>query len=448
MIIKRSFSRPVILALSLITGWLAETAAQNPIVPAGIYIADPAAHVWDDGKLYVYGSVDETTDYYCSHRHHVLSTEDMTNWTLHENVISSKGADDAIPYSDSLMYAPDCQYKDGTYYMYYTLNSPTNTEGVATSDSPVGPFRNARNINLHGYNQIDPAVFLDDDGTAYYLWGQFTAKMAKLKPNMIEIDPATIRDSILTEGEHFFHEGGYLVKRHGIYYFIYAHMGRAGRATCIAYATSDAPMGPYEYGGVIVDNDHSDPSVWNNHGSIVEFNGQWYVFYHRSTHGSVMMRKACVEPITFNPDGSIDEVEMTTQGAGPPLKATDPLDAARACLLYGHVRIRACAPDREELGEIRDSDFAAYKYIDFGTGVNAVTLRVAPGRDPGRIVLKIGHSWSPAIGMMEIPGGGDGATWQEITVNVKPVSGIHALWLRFQGDGDGLFTVDRIQFNR
>ena len=199
---------------------VASLAAQNPIVPAGIYIADPAAHVWDDGNLYVYGSVDETIDYYCSHRHHVLSTSDLLNWTLHENVIASKGEYDAIPYSDSLMYAPDCQYKNGMYYMYYTLNSPTNIEGVATSDSPIGPFRNAQNIELHGHNQIDPAVFIDDDGSAYYIWGQFTAKMARLKPNMKEIDPTTIRDSIVTEEEHFFHEGGYLVKRDGIYYFI------------------------------------------------------------------------------------------------------------------------------------------------------------------------------------------------------------------------------------
>lgn len=422
--------------------------AQNPIVPPGIYIADPAAHVWEDGKLYVYGSVDESTDYYCSHRHHVLSTENMLDWTLHENVFASMGANDGVPYSDALLYAPDCQYQDGTYYMYFTLNSPEHTEGVATSDSPVGPFREAVPIELHGYNQIDPAMFIDDDGAAYYIWGQFTAKMARLKPGLKEIDPATIRDSVLTEEEHFFHEGGYLVKRNGIYYFIYAHMGRAGRPTCIAYATSKFPMGPYRYGGVIVDNDHSDPAVWNNHGSIVEYQGQWYVFYHRSTHGSVMMRKACVEPITFNPDGSIDEVEMTTQGTGPPLKATVPLDAARACLLYGNVRIQACAPDREELGEIRDGDFAAYKYLDFGSGVSSVTLRVAPGKYPGKIELKLGHSWSPNIGIMEIPGGGDAATWQEITVKVERVSGIFSLWLRFLGEGDNLFAVDRIRFHK
>jgi arabinoxylan arabinofuranohydrolase len=113
-----------------------------------------------------------------------------------------------------------------------------------------------------GVYVADPAAHVwDDDGSAYYIWGQFTAKMARLKPNMKEVDKHSIRDSVLTEGEHFFHEGGHLVKREGIYYFIYAHMGRAGRPTCIGYATSDNPMEPYKYGGVIVDNDQSDPAV-------------------------------------------------------------------------------------------------------------------------------------------------------------------------------------------
>jgi hypothetical protein len=160
-----------------------------------------------------------------------------------------------------------------------------------------------------------------------------------------------------------------------------------------------------------------------------------------------MMRKACVEPIYFNPDGSIDEVEMTTQGAGPPLQAGSTIDAERACLLYGNVRIQAFTRDNEELDGIRNGDFAAYKYIDFGSGIKSVTIRVAPGKDPGKIQLKLKNSWHGPIGTMEIPGGGDGRNWQEITVDVKKVSGVHALWLRFTGEGEDLFAVDWIRFN-
>jgi arabinoxylan arabinofuranohydrolase len=420
--------------------------AQNPIVPPGVYIADPSAHVWKDGKLYVYGSRDESPGYYCSWTHHVLSTTDLQTWTIHENRFASKGPNDQVPYSDAILYAPDCQYKDGVYYLYYCLASNTNTEGVATSSSPAGPFTNGQPISLKGFNEIDPCVFIDDDGQAYYIWGQFTAKMAKLKPGMTEIDSTTIKDNIVTEKEHFFHEGGYMVKRNGIYYFVYAHMGRAGRPTCIGYATSKSPMGPFKYGGVIVDNDHCDPGNWNNHGSIVEFKGKWYVFYHRSTHGSNTMRKACVEKITFNADGSINEVEMTSQGAGDPLPARQTIDATRACLLYGNIRVEGCQTNNEVLTKIRKGDAAGYKYLDFNSPSGTVTINAAPGKFPVTIDIAVDNSWGPSIGRVTIPGNGDGKTVQPFPAKIKEVKGVHALWLRFGGQDDELVKIDSFLF--
>ena len=420
--------------------------AQNPIVPPGVYIADPTARIWADGKLYIYGSRDESTEYYCSWKYHVLSTDDLLNWTIHEDRFFAKGEKDEVPYSDALLFAPDCQYRDGTYYLYYCQPDPEQAEGVATSKNPTGPFVNGEAIDLGGYNQIDPAVFIDDDGQAYYTWGQFKAKIARLKPNMKEIDVSTIVDDAVTEDEHYFHEGGFMIKRNDIYYYIYAHMGRAGRPTAIGYATSDSPMGPYQYGGVIIDNDHSDPAVWNNHGSIIEYEGQWYVFYHRSTHNSKMMRKACVEPIYFNDDGSINEVEMTTQGAGPPLDARSKVDAERACLLYGNVRIQAFADDNEELAEMRNDDKVAYKYIDFGEGVNSVEIRVAPGSNGGTINIGLENSWGRSIGTINVPGNGDGKTWQTIEAEIENTGGVHAVWLRFYGEGDDMFKVDWFRF--
>jgi arabinoxylan arabinofuranohydrolase len=157
---------------------------QNPISPPGVYIADPSAHVWADGKLYIYGSNDESDKYFCSWTHHVLSTSDLKTWELSRDVFSSKGEKDQVPYNDNILYAPDCQYKNGTYYLYY-CQPGNDAEGVATSKSPLGPFVNGKKINLKGINEIDPCVFIDDDGQGYYIWGQFSAKMAKLKPNMI-----------------------------------------------------------------------------------------------------------------------------------------------------------------------------------------------------------------------------------------------------------------------
>lgn len=420
--------------------------AQNPIVPPGVYIADPSAHVWKDGKLYIYGSLDESTGYYCSHRHHVMATGNLLDWTIYEDRFASKGENDQLPYNDAVLYAPDCQYKDGLYYLYYCQPYRDAAEGVATSENPAGPFTNVQKIDLNGINEIDPSVFIDDDGAAYYMWGQFTAKMAVMKPNMKEIDIHTIKTDVLTEDEHYFHEGGFMAKRNGIYYFIYAHIGRAGMPTCIGYSTSENPMGPYQYGGVIVDNDQCDPGNWNNHGSVVEYKGQWYVFYHRATHNSKMMRKACVEPITFNPDGSIPEVEMTSQGAGGPLNAFSQIDAERACLLFGNVRIQLFEQGNEELGGIYNDDKVAFKYIDFGKSPTKVLVRVSPRESSGKIVMKADMPWHQHIATLEVPEGNGDEEWITLSAPVDQITGIHALWVSFYGGEGEMFGVDWIRF--
>ncbi len=126
-------------------------SAQNPIVPPGLYIADPSSHVWKDGKLYIYGSRDENPAWYCSHDHYVISTSDLIHWDITKDAFASSGKNDQVSYSDDFLYAPDCQYKDGIYYLYYCLASPFNTEGVATSTNPEGPFRNGKAIDVAGY---------------------------------------------------------------------------------------------------------------------------------------------------------------------------------------------------------------------------------------------------------------------------------------------------------
>lgn len=419
--------------------------SQNPISPPGIYFADPSAHIFSDGRLYLYGSTDESCDHWCSWKHDVVSTSDMKNWSMANDVFASKGENDQVAYNESLLFAPDCIEKDGIFYMYYCQPDRLNAEGVATSKNPTGPFTNGKPLNIGQHNQIDPAVFIDDDGTAYYIWGQFSLKMAKLKPNMIELDTSTIQSDILTEEEHFFHEGAYMTKRSGIYYLVFADISREDKPTCIGYATSESPFGPYTYRGVIVDNDGCNPNNWNNHGSIAEFNGQWYVFYHRSTHGCRIMRKSCVEKISFLPDGSIPEVEMTSQGAGPPLDAKKELDAARACLLQGNVRIELSSADNEVLRGFKNGDKAIFKYLDFGTGVRSVTIRVMPKSD-GELILSAGKPWNHRLAVIPIKANETREKWQEITADVNSINGVHALWIQARGEEGDLFEIDWVKF--
>ncbi|MDD6210138.1 MAG: family 43 glycosylhydrolase [Bacteroidales bacterium] len=418
-------------------------AAQNPIVPPGVYIADPEGHQWKDGKFYIYGSRDESTNYYCSWQYNVLSTPDLKNWTLGDKSFSSMGNDDRIPYSDALLFAPDCAYKDGNYYLYYCIPHEGIEEGVAVSSSPTGPFSTGQQIK--GIRQIDPAVLVDDDGQAYLIWGQFSCKGAKLKPNMTEVDTTTIVDGLVTEKEHMFHEGASIRKRNGIYYLVYSQL-RKDRPTCLGYATSTSPLGPYTYRGIIIDNAGCDPESWNNHGSIAEFNGKWYVLYHRSTHGSRMMRKACIEPITFNEDGTINEVEMTSQGAGDPLNPFEEIDAAKACGLWGNVRIELIGKGNEALTKIRHDNYAVYKYLYFNKPAKKFCAKVNSTKG-GKIILRVGNNYGPVVGTVNIPKG-NGKGFKTYTCDVESFTGIEPLFLTFVGttpDTD-LFALDSFYF--
>ncbi|WP_169818761.1 family 43 glycosylhydrolase [Niabella ginsenosidivorans] len=415
--------------------------AQNPVLPPGVYIADPAGRVGPDGKLYIYGSLDESTEYYCSDRYHLLSSADLHSWQLQENIFTAASKNDGAQYANGPLYAPDMCYRNGRYYLYYCL--PDGTEGVVTSKRPEGPFRNG--LKITGPAQIDPAVFIDDDGQAYYYWGQFEAKGARMNPDMKTIDTTSIVEGLVTEKKHFFHEGAFVFKRKGIYYMVYSHIGRQDRPTCIGYATAHSPLGPFKYGGVIIDNAGCDPAVWNNHGSVVAFHGKWYVLYHRATHNSATMRKACIEPITFRPDGSIPEVFMTSQGAGAPLTATKKIDAERACLLFGNVRIQLMqgTSQNEALMAIRNGDRAAWKFINYGNGVRHCNIRVR-ARAGGRIDIIDNYPWHGPRGSITVPADG---SWSTISCEVTGLAGIQALWLQFHGQpGKDLFDIDWIKF--
>ena len=416
--------------------------AQNPISPPGVYIADPSAKVFDDGKLYIYGSTDESEAYYCSVKHDIMYTSDMQNWEVSKNIFASKGKNDQVPYNDAVLFAPDATKKGDTYYLYYCQPDINAPEGVATSKSATGPFTNGKQMELNGHNQIDPSVFIDDDGTAYYLWGQFGLKMAKLKPDMMAIDTATLKTNIITEKEHFFHEGAYLTKRNGLYYLVYADISREDKPTCLGYATSTSPFGPYTYGGIIIDNNGSNPGNWNNHGSIAEFENQWYVFYHRSTHGVRTMRKACVEKISFLEDGSIPEVEMTSQGSGYPLPAISQIDAASACLLQGNVRIVRESESNEILSQFENKDVAIYKYLDFGNGVNSISIRIKSSGG-GQLNIYSDKPWYKNLGTLRIE---PNRNWQILSFPITSETGTHALWLEAIGNEGELFQIDWFKF--
>lgn len=369
----------------------------NPLLPPDIHIPDGEAHVMPDGRLYVYGSFDAHTKYYCSNIYRVASTEDMRSWKVHdvclraeeipwfdnpdaprypgvdwrhptrfvmENMPEVAGMTDAerekrmqAKDGPALLYAPDCIEKNGKYYLYFCMAD--ESEGVAVSDRPEGPFENPVQLPCGG---IDPAVFMDDDGSAYYYWGQFRSRGVKLNDDMVSFDPAQIRDRLVTEEEHFFHEGSSMRKIGDTYYYVFADVER-GKPTSLGYATSRSPLGPFIYRGIIIDNAACDSASWNNHGSIECFRGKWYVFYHRCSRGEKIYRRLCAEPITILPDGSIPEVRMTSQGPGEPYGSGEIIPAFQACELYGGLHIAPDDQGVEEIRHISEGDRAVFRYV-------------------------------------------------------------------------------------
>lgn len=404
----------------------------NPIFDRKFFVPDPEGHTMPDGRLYVYGSLDISgNDDYCSPFQRVFSTDDIASgkWTDHGLVYSNTEENPQIYWrKTSRLSAPDAIHKDGKYYMY-VCSSITQVEGMAVSNSPSGPFQNTRPVAGADGDGIDPAVFVDTDGSAYLFWGQFHLRGGKLNADMCSLDESTVNRYILTEQQHGFHEGASIRKRGNKYYMVYTDISR-GRATCLSYAMADSPLGPYKKKGAIIDNMYCDPATWNNHGSIEEFKGQWYVFYHRSTQNGRYSRRACVEKIYFNEDGTINETEMTSQGASDPIDAFGIIDASVACRLKGNGYIR---PDTEGInGEILTGfgggswaqDWAEYKYINFGAGADSAVIKA---RGTGTISLYLGDC--NTIGSVRV----DCKDWKEYTLPVKRTQGVNPLWILFDG---------------
>ena len=411
----------------------------NPILPSKYFVPDGEAHCWQDGRMYIYGSMDLNGDTtYCSQHYQVFSSENLIDWVGHGVSFSTLDKKVGETWFESTLYAPDCIFKDGKYYLYFCTSG--NGEGVATSDSPYGPFENPVAVKGAHLDAIDPTAFVDDDGQAYLYWGQFHCRGARLNADMTSIDETTLNTELINEPVHGFHEGPSVRKRNGLYYLVYTDTSR-GKATCLAYATSKSPLGPFEKRGIIIDNDGCDPQSWNNHGSIAEFNGKWFVFYHRSSHNSKYSRRACAEPIQFNADGSINEVEMTTQGVSGPMDPMTFIEGGQACKIGGRgdsfARVLEPKDDKDTwkdcLTHTHWGTWAAYKYIDFDQPVTTFEAIVSSAAYGGIIDICLDSPEGEIIGKCIVSPTGGWEQWQTFACEIKKVSGIHAIYLVFQG---------------
>ena len=294
--------------------------AQNPLI-MDQFTADPTARVFD-GKIYIYPSHDILASlgngrggWFCMADYHVFSSENLVDWKDHGVIVSQNN----VPWVDSTsysMWAPDCIYKNGKYFFYFPARSKEKDMrhgmeiGVAISDKPYGPFKPELKP-IEGVFGIDPNIFIDKDGQAYIYWAGRSMSVAKLKDNMLEIadKPKVIEG--LPKG---FKEGPFVFERKGIYYFTFPFV--IDSTESLVYCTGDNPMGPFIYGGVIMDK--SPTGCWTNHHSIVEYKGQWYLFYHHNDLSPRFdkNRSVRIDSLFFNADGTIQKVIPTLRGVG------------------------------------------------------------------------------------------------------------------------------------
>ena len=325
----------------------------NPYLPSWEYIPDGEPHIFGD-RLYVYGSHDAFRGFvYCSGDYVCWSAplSDLSDWR-YEGVIYRKDQDPRNPDGEMTLFAPDVvQGFDGRYYLYYIPNR-SKVVSVAVCDTPAGAFDfygfvHYANGTLLGEEQgddpqFDPAVYLEQDSLYLYTGFCFADDETKKGPTVTKLahdmltiikDPVVIAPTACHEKGtgfegHAFFEAPSMRKCGSLYYLIYSSIHN--RELC--YATGPSPEGPFTFGGVIIDNGDIGIDSYkasdvlanlhcNNHGSMIEINGQWYIFYHRPTGGTQFSRQGCIEKIYPTQDGHIKQVEMTSCGLNDgPLK--------------------------------------------------------------------------------------------------------------------------------
>lgn len=454
--------------------------AFNPYLPSYEYIPDGEPYVFGD-RVYVYGSHDYFNcrifcqgDYVCWS----APVDDLSDWR-YEGVIYRKDQDPVNKDGRMNLFAPDVTVgPDGRYYIYYVFDK-VDFVSVAVCDTPAGKYEfygyvhHADGVRLGERDgdeaQFDPGLMTVGDLTYMYTGFCFAdnesrhgSMLTVLDKDMLTIvrEPEFVVPSAPYakgsgyEGYEFF-EASSIRKRNGKYYFIYSSV----KCHELCYAMSDRLDGGFEYKGVIVSNTDigidsykpaDRPMAYgaNNHGSIIEINGQWYIFYHRHTNGTWYSRQGCIEPIYFNEDGTINQVEITSCGPNNgPLKGEGEYPAYIACNLFtDKIQERVCLSeefprvtqdgvDGDEnavafIDNMKESATAGFKYFDC-KNISKVAVTTCGYTHNGYIEVKT--SWDgDVLGRINIP---DTNVWVKFTGDIKIPDGIQSIYLTYRGTG-------------
>ncbi|KFZ14313.1 hypothetical protein V501_03300 [Pseudogymnoascus sp. VKM F-4519 (FW-2642)] len=440
-----------LLFLSTLLNGIGLARADNPIVQT-IYTTDPAPLVYN-GRVYVYTGHDENgSTTFNMIDWHLYSSADMVNWQDHGSPASLT----TFSWATANAWAGQVIPRNGKFYFYVPVrhNSGAMAIGVGVSDSITGPFRDALGHPLVQNNEIDPTVFIDDDGQAYLYWGNPDLWYVKLNQDMISFSgsgptqiPLTVQGFGARSGNAqrptTFEEAPWVYKRNGIYYLIYA-------ANCcsedIRYSTSTSATGPWTYRGVIMP---TQGSSFTNHPGIIDFNNNSYFFYHNGAlpGGGGYGRSVAVERFNYNSDGTIPTIQMTTQGV-PQIGSLDPYvrQEAETIAWSSGVQTETCSEGGIDVSYINNGAYIKVKGVDFRNGAKTFTARVASATSGGKIEMRLGSVSGTLVGTCTVSSTGGWQTWTTVTCPISGAKGKNDLFIRFTGGSGYLFNFNWWKF--
>jgi arabinoxylan arabinofuranohydrolase len=444
-----------VLAACVVAAFPFGARADNPIVQT-LYTADPAPYVYD-GRVYLYTTHDEDTlvnNFFTMNDWRVYSSTDIVNWTDHGSPL--RYSDFTWARGDA--WAGQVISRGGKFYFYVPVTSSSlgrHVIGVGVSDSPIGPFRDAigRPLITDNCGDIDPTVYVDDDGQAYLYWGNPNLCYVRLNQDMISYQGSVVRVPMTTasfgtrsntERPTTYEEGPWLYKRNSLYYLVFA----AGPISeHIGYSTSSSPTGPWVYRGVVMP---TQGASFTNHPGVIDYMGGSYFFYHNGAlpGGGGFHRSVGVERFTYNADGTIPRLNMTTQGP-PQIGTLNPYVQTEAETIAWEAGIETerCSEGGMNVTAISNGDSIKVKGVNFGTGAVSFDARVASAGSGGNIELRLDSLTGTLVGTCGIQGTGGAQTWMTRTCTVSGATGTHDLFLRFTGgSGASLFNFNWWKF--
>jgi hypothetical protein len=427
------------------------TRAENPVVQTN-FTADPAPMV-HNGILYLYTSHDEDDappgmgnfrmrDWKC------YSTTDMVNWTDHGTIASLATFPWAEQSNDA--WAPQVVERDGKFFLYVPISAkgnPKNVIAVATSDNPLGPFKDALGRPLvdrrNGF--IDPTVFVDDDGQAYLYFGNPNLWYVKLNADMVSYSGETVQEPTKPDN---YQEGPWFYKRNGHYYLAYA-------STCcpegIGYAMSDSPTGPWNYKGYIM---RPNQGSSGNHPGIVDYKGSTYVFGFNYKLNFALTgehherRSVCVAKFEYNADGSIPEQPWWQDAGVPQVGTLDPFKRVEAETICWSEGVKTLPNNAGGMcvRPARDGAYIKVKGVDFSRGASQFKASVLAQKAGAKLVLHLDRTDGPVIGGCVFPKTDETGKESVVLCAITQASGVHDLFLVFENVAAAQPRMDWWQF--